>query len=389
SYFRKPLGLQTAKTAFAEGAAVAGMGIDIIGIPTLALLVGALLVKATLAPRARRVAGSTWKLGLVAFVAWLATAGIVDMGHPLQKVRRTVSFGRTGTADGYCWTWAGEGYFLGDRLLDRAIEVARTRTSNRLADEIPLPPSDRVVIVQVESLEDSVVDLEIEGELVMPFLASLREGSLYYKVEAIHDNGSADADFSMLTGVAPSPDVITYRLVGYPYGDTLPKIFARAGYHTQSIHGLYGTFFDRRRVFEGPMGFDEVIFEEELLAHGLPRGKWGLRDLDVLRYAGDRVRDAEGKLFQFVITLTSHGPFHFLKPEDEELFPGATRVRPRYLNSMRYVDRALREFYERLPEGTLLVIYGDHESATRPIARREDGSKLEAVPYLIHHQGHP
>lgn len=40
-----------------------------------------------------------------------------------------------------------------------------------------------------------------------------------------------------------------------------------------------------------------------------------------------------------------------------------------------------------MPEGTLLVIYGDHESLTRSQPRDAEGKKIEYVPYFIHQKG--
>lgn len=136
------------------------------------------------------------------------------------------------------------------------------------------------------------------------------------------------------------------------------------------------------------MGFDDVIFEEELVKdYGLVPGRWGVRDREMMRVAADRLLAHEGKIFQFIITLSSHSPFDFIDPEDEEIAPGAEYRRWRYFNSIRYADRALQDFYERVPEGTLLVIYGDHESLTRSQPRDAEGKKIEYVPYFIHQKG--
>lgn len=389
NYFDRPLGVQTAKRSFSEGAAVAGMGLDLVGGTTLTLLVIAFLLKCVFVLPAKRRVGFAWRTGLVMIVAWVGMAGIVNMGHPLHKMRRTYNFERTGMAYGYFFTWIGEEHFLGSRLLERAVETAEKKRSNRLADETPLPASDHVIIVQVESLEDSVVDLKVGGEYVMPFLEGLRHGSQYYKVVPFHDHGSADADFSMLTGRAPSPDLITYRLLDYPYGETLPKIFERAGYRAQMLHGLYGDFFDRRYAYEGFMGFSDLLFEEELESeHGLQSGKWGIKDRDVFGVGNDLIDARDGKVFQFIISLTSHGPFHFLTPEEEELFTKPSDLRERYLNHMRYVDRVLQAYFERLPNDSLVIFYGDHESATVPLERDANNRKIEFVPYIIHHKGH-
>lgn len=389
AYFDRPLGIQTAKNSFTEGAAVAGMGFDLVGGGTLLLFGIALLLKCTFALPVKRRVGFAWRTGLIATLAWVGMAGIVNMGHPLHKMRRTYNFERTGMAYGYFFTWIAEEHFLGGELLERAVERAEKTRSNKLAGEPPLPASDHVAIVQVESLEYSIVDHRVDGEYVMPFLADLRGTSKHYKVVPFHDHGSADADFSMLTGVAPSTDLITYRLLDYPYGETLPKVFERAGYRSQFLHGLFGDFFDRRHVFENYMGFSELLFEEELNERfDLVSGRWGIKDRDVMRVASELFEGEEGKVFQFVITLTSHGPFHFLEPEEREIFAQPADKRESYINHMRYVDRVLEAYYERLPEDTLLVIYGDHESATIELPRDDRGKKIEFVPYFIHHKGH-
>lgn len=387
-YFDRALSWQTIAAQAREGLAVAGMGTGLLGGPLVAALCLAFVAKLALALRARRGGPPPWRLGLVGLLGWAGMAGALNLVYPLQKLQVYSSIERTGVAYGYFWTWLGEAIYLDGHLLERAIEAARTRTSDRLRDE-PLPPvADRIVFVQVESLDDALLGHEEKGERVLPFLTALRDRSAYYRVRPIHDNGSADADFSMLTGLAPSPDVITYRLLHYPYGDTLPKILGRAGYHTEAIHGLYGHFFGRQPVFEGPMGFDSVLFEKELEEeHGARPGRWGIEDAALFDVAASRLLGRKGKVFQFLITLTSHGPFDYLEPEDEELFPRATSLRQRYLNSMRYVDRALEAFHARLPEGTLLVIYGDHESGTLPPRTDDGGRRWEIVPFLVHHKG--
>src|SRR5690606_38664913 len=227
AYFDRALSWQTIVVQLEEGLAVAGMGTGILGGPAIAGLLVALGVKVALALWARRRGTPARALGGCALGGWLCMAGALNLVYPLQKLQVYSSMERTGVAYGYFWTWVGEALYMGETLLERAIEAAETRRSDRLAVEPLPPPADRVVILQVESLDDALLGHEESGELVVPFLTRLREASAYYRVRPIHDNGSADADFSMLTGRAPSPDVITYRLLHYPYGAPLPKIFRR------------------------------------------------------------------------------------------------------------------------------------------------------------------
>ena len=64
----------------------------------------------------------------------------------------------------------------------------------------------------------------------------------------------------------------------------------------------------------------------------------------------------------FIITLTSHGPWIYLGPDEKQLYKQPQDIRDNYLNSMRYLDSALEKYVSQLPMGTIVILYGDHES---------------------------
>lgn len=397
AFFERALSLQTLKTSLLEGAAVAGVGLDLVSWETLLVLCILIGVKGAFVWRDRSHLRMRWRLAAIFLVAWAGLGLWANKNLlPLQMLVKHVPFERMAAAYGYLWTWMGEQIHLEGRVLERALEAATKNRSNRLSGEAALPVAEKVAIIQMESVEFESLGYELGGELVMPFLSSLRETSRFYKVRAIHENGSADADFSMLTGLAPSPDVITYRIRGYPYEDPLPSLFRRAGYRTEFFHGLYGDFFNRRPIMERRMGFDSVVFEEELVEHhGATPTRWGVKDRDVFQLAAREMNATEGPVFQFIITLTSHNPFDFLDEHEREISP---RLPPpkdererrlyRYADSIRYLDRVLEAYYEALPDGSLLVLYGDHSSFALPRAVRDsDGKLIEFVPYLVHQKG--
>lgn len=397
SVFQRALGFQTLKASFREGAAVADAGLALLNAKLLFGLLVLAVVKVALVWRNRSRFRPRWRVGFLFLFTWVGL-GIWGDENVLRlgNLVRHVSFEEAAAAYGYLWTWAGEEVHIGGRLLERALEVAERSRSNRLSDELPLPYAEKIAIIQMESVEFRSLDLEFEGEPLMPFLAELRKRSRFYKVRAIHENGSADADFAMLTGKAPSPDVIPYRIEGYPYENPLPSLFRRAGYRTEFYHGLYGHFFHRRPIIEKSMGFDSVVFEEELIErYGALPTHWGVKDRDVFRLAAKEMNASEGPVFQFIITLTSHVPFDFLSDDEREISPRVETpqdkwetIKLHYLDSIRYVDRVLREYYEALPEGSLVILYGDHATSAIPGNFRDpEGNVIEYVPYFIHQKG--
>lgn len=323
----------------------------------------------------------------VAAMSYLLVFSVVNTRlDPLRKFRIHGSVDRMGATYGYLPAWIGEAWYARqDALLERAIRAAAAGT-NRLAPiETPIVLTGNMVIIQVESMGADILGFEHEGELVMPFVTTLGDSAMFYRVKAIHSSGSADADFVMLTGRMPSPDIITYKIVDYQYAETLPKLAHREGYISFSLHGTTGAFFNRRGPFQR-MGFDTILFQEELeelLGKDYSDAAvQGVKDTDLLQFAGKVLQEHPNKrILCFIITLTSHGPFTSLEPAERELFPDPKNTTEHYLNSMRYVDRAIEHFLAQIEYGTTVVLYGDHGVRELP------QSDPDAVPFLIYQSG--
>ncbi|HKD38634.1 MAG TPA: LTA synthase family protein, partial [Pirellulales bacterium] len=224
--------------------------------------------------------------------------------------------------------------------------------------ETTIPIREKLAIIQAESLDFNVLGLEIGGQEVTPFLNRLRERSLFYRIAAARDTGSADADFIMLAGVMPSPHINTYNIRSYPYRNTLPQFLKQFGYNTALFHGNTGNFYSRRGAFE-KMGFSEVHFLEEMLADSVPPCPWGIEDRQVLEYSSQLLREASGPTCHFVITMSTHTPYRLLRSVESEVVPHPKTMADDYFNNMRYLDSRFRDYIGSLGAATV-VIYSDH-----------------------------
>ena len=257
-----------------------------------------------------------------------------------------------------------------------------------------------VVLLQLESLQHFLLDLEVSGHEVMPNLDRLKRGGLSsdYIFDVTHIGRTSDAEFSVLTGLYPDvrKPIAAYRI---PTGMiTLPKVLAKAGYRSSSIHGFKRSFWNR--AYSHPAyGIDEMYFEEafdESDVIGL-----GPSDRQVFRFAADLLasRRARPQLL-FVISLTSHHPYlsvpvEWMKPYAAlEPSEGYGLLAP-YLGSASYTDSAVGAFVDRLEslgilEDCLIVIYGDHDRGglgeQRPIPEVGDrmfGPAEDRVPFVV------
>ncbi len=389
NYFLRPLSLLTIVTSWREGLQVGGFAWDMFPRGPAALLFLTLVIKLTALVQSRRVSlprPCAWLAAGVLFwgyVGLYATANYLD---PLSYIQTTRGVGRLGHIRGYLGPWFAEWYYLSDgQLLDEVLEQRRKIYDRITPIEADIPIHERLVIIQAESLDTNILGFRAAGVEVTPFLNKLRNESMYYRVRAMHWQGSCDADFAALNGVAGSARANTYIIPDYPYENTTPQVLAECGFKTYSFHGNSGEFYDRRQAYE-KMGFEGIVFEEEMVQdHGLNAGRWGVSDAETLNLSARELLSAATPTCHFVITLTTHTPYTQLPPNEHELFGNATSTSERYFNNMRYLDNCLRGYITSLGEGVTVVIYADHptEHFEGFVCDRDLKREMQFVPCFI------
>ncbi|TWU16531.1 LTA synthase family protein [Allorhodopirellula heiligendammensis] len=381
NYFGSPLSWPVLSSQWREGLAVSDHGMSLVDWRIVAISAIALAVKVAIAnavPSGTMSRHERRRVVAIAGGVYLAVAiGLAGFHKPLRRI----SLGTPEYVYGYVVAWAAEAISLDNGVL---LEVALTKArgaSNILSEtERTLLLTNNVAIIQVESLDFDVIESEVDGEAVMPFLRGIQGQAMLYCVKPYHFTGSSEADFSMLTAAAPNGKVNPFQIQGFPYEQALPWLAQQQGYQAVAFHGNTGEFFHRRDAYE-QMGFSDIYFTEELEPLKVS-GHW---DRDLLEFSADLMEASTAPTLHFVITITSHGPFDRLLESDRELFEQPTNVQQRYLNSMRYVDRVLENYIEQLPMDTTVVLYGDHESNVHGYC--EDERHPDRVPWLILQKG--
>ncbi len=390
-YFGRTLTWTTITNYFSEGLSVGAYALSLLRWQSFSLIVLAALILLVLArwmrrhpiPRRRRV---TLCASCAAGYALLAIAS-TQWIDAIRKLRTFATVDRLAMTNGYLLTWYGEWRYLdGEVLLAQALEAAKIRQDRLTPVEVRVPLDDKVVIIQVESLESDILAFDVGSGPVMPFLRDVSRRSMLYRITPVHESGSCDADYAMLMNLYPGRDVTPYAVPEFDFSHSLAAHAREAGYRSVFFHGNDRSFFTRGAAID-KMGFDLALFRENLESrYGLTSSHWGISDRDLLSVSSSLLTGDPDPSLHFIITLTSHGPYHFLDPEECELFPRATNMREHYLNSMRFVDTQLRTYIGKLPHGTLVILYGDHAShvdyGQGPFAR-----DCEHVPLLVHKVG--
>ncbi|MEN2998310.1 MAG: sulfatase-like hydrolase/transferase [Brevinematia bacterium] len=278
-------------------------------------------------------------------------------------------------------------YLLDDKLAYKIVERGR---------EIVFTgsyPRRNVIVIQVESLDSSVVFTDYKGQPVTPFLRSLAEECIFFPiVVSYHFAGyTSDAEFAVLTSLHPLKDIPSIRY-WRNYNNSIVKVLKSNNYVAYAFHNNKGTFFGRKDAYKR-MGFDKLFDITEM---GLEEKGWGASDEDVFNFARNFIKKLKNtNFFAFIITMSTHGPFTFTeKYYTNELFndieDSTTR---RYFNSMSYIDKVLSNFVDFVRSNfsnTSVIIYGDHHSSVqnssyykRSVAFVDEGKIIEIVPLFI------
>ncbi|MDI6879657.1 MAG: LTA synthase family protein [Desulfitobacteriaceae bacterium] len=226
-----------------------------------------------------------------------------------------------------------------------------------------------LIVVQLESFQNFLLGLKVEGQEITPNLNRLAQGSLVFShfYSQIGQGNTSDAEFIFNTSLYPLENGAISS--SYPNKDfpSLPKVLREHGYASFTFHGNDLSFWNRKELYAG-LGYDraydkQFFGEEEILGMGPSDQVLFRKALPVLTEA-----QRQGQTFYAnFITLTCHHPY-ILPPERLDLtLPKELEgtLTGNYLKSSHYVDEAIGEFIEGLKQAGLwadsvMVFYGDH-----------------------------
>lgn len=271
-----------------------------------------------------------------------------------------------------------------------------------------------VFVIQVEALQSFVLGNEYKGDEITPFMNSLlANDTLYFEnyYYQIGGGNTSDAEFTVNNSLYARDDASCY--IEYADNDYygLPWLLRDAGYSTATVfHGYVADFWNRETAYV-KQGFNDFISVEDFKQRDdfSESEMWamdggGLSDRGMFSQTANIVSTYEEPFYSFIITLSTHSPFGI--PLDER-HVDADNPQPDlytlYLQSVRYFDQTLEEFFnalkeEGLYENSVFVLYGDHfaisdsEEYLRNGVRETTGRDYDvfdrySVPLIIHIPG--
>lgn len=257
-----------------------------------------------------------------------------------------------------------------------------------------------VIFIHMESIQNFLVDLKVNGIEITPNINRLTREGLYFSkfYPQISTGTSSDTEFTLSTGLLPSNSGTVFVNYFNREYETIQQLFNNKGYYTFSMHANKREYWNRSIMYD-TLGYQEFYAKDNLVVPEDTSDKdyvgLGLGDKSFFNQIIPILNDIKSNHTNYmgtIITLSNHTPFNDLekygdldfsitykKESDEVDIYGNTmyveEVIPyledtemgNYLKSAHYADEALGEFFEsvidnKLDEDTVFILYGDHES---------------------------
>jgi phosphoglycerol transferase MdoB-like AlkP superfamily enzyme len=255
-----------------------------------------------------------------------------------------------------------------------------------------------VVMVLSESLSDPTVLRGVTtGQDPIPFTRRLMRSTTSGSLLAPGiGGGTANAEFEVLTGMSlalfPPQLRVPFQML-VPERSRFPSLvqwYETTGHRPIAVHPFSTEMYRRRDVYRA-FGFDAFVHEETLSAPRRLGHEGYVSDASAFDEVVTRLRGSERPLFVQLVTMQNHIPY-------EERYDHPIPVRGpdggplpptgQYLRGLWHSDRALQSLVQdlqRLPERTVLVVYGDHLPGTYPEPVRELNGWLtmHRTPFVV------
>ncbi|MEE1131234.1 MAG: LTA synthase family protein [Caryophanon sp.] len=311
--------------------------------------------------------------------------------------------------DAYTQTKASTQRAMADS--DELIEIQNYATANKAGineDMFGKYEGRNVIFVSMESLQSFVINQEMNGHVVTPFLNSLtQDKDTYYFSDFYHQTGlgkTSDSEFIVENGFLGSGNGAAFFTNGENTYTSLSQRLGENGYYTSVIHANNKSFWNRDRMYQS-LSIDHFYDVDAFTIGEGQSVSWGMKDIPFFEQSAQILSEVEQPFATRLITLTNHHPFE-LEEQDKMIpeYDSNSGTVNRYFQTVRYMDESFKVFFEQLKatgvyDNSIIVMYGDHygiselhhKAMAQYLGKEEltayDHALLQSVPMFIHIPG--
>ncbi len=226
-----------------------------------------------------------------------------------------------------------------------------------------------VIILQLESIQEFVINKEINGKEITPNLNQFINENIEISNMFMQSYSStADSEFSTVTSLYPMENGMSYSRYYTNTYDDIFTMFKNEGYTTSYMHGNYGFFWNRENVYKE---FDVEHIELKDEFEDISENIMGyLSDELLYRQAVEKLKQYNMPFISYIVSESSHTPFELWGLLDEskvniDVGKYKGTFFGNYLESVNYADYAFGVFIDELKaanlyDDTVILLFGDH-----------------------------
>lgn len=240
-------------------------------------------------------------------------------------------------------------------------------------DFLGMAENKNVIMLQLESVQEFVVNKEIDGKEITPNLNKfLKENIEFSQMNMQSYASTADSEHSSITSIYPMENGMSFSKYYTNTYDDIFKMFKEGGYQTSYMHGNNGTFWNRENVYTR-MPVDHIEFKTEFEDVSEIVSEYVSDEL-IYKQAVQKLKNYQNQedkpFFSFIVAASSHTPFQLEGLQDrskisvdvgkyKDTFFG------NYIEAVNYADYAFGQFLKGLEEeglydDTVILVFGDH-----------------------------
>lgn len=262
-----------------------------------------------------------------------------------------------------------------------------------------------VIFISLESVQSFVINNEVNGEEITPFLNDLIKDSYYFEnfYHQTEQGKTSDSEFLIENSLYPLSRGAVYFTHGQNEYNALPEMLNEVGYYTSVFHANNKSFWNRDVMYEN-IEYDYFYDIDSFEVTEQNSIGWGLKDKEFFSQSIEYLQSQSEPFYSKFITLTNHYPFE-LSEEDASIgqYDSNSKTLNQYFPTVHYTDEAVEEFFAQMKaaglyENSIFILMGDHygisefhNSAMEQYLGYEINSfeqvQLQRVPFIVHIPG--
>lgn len=265
-----------------------------------------------------------------------------------------------------------------------------------------------VIMISLESLQNFVINNEMNGHVITPFLNELaKDPDTFYFNNFYHQTGlgkTSDSEFILENSLyGRNGGAVFFTNSGNTYNSLSEKL-GDNGYYTTVMHANNRSFWNRDIMYQA-LKVDKFY---DVDSYEIGEGQavnWGMKDIPYFEQSVELMKEMPQPFSTRMITLTNHHPFDL--DEEDMMIPAYdsnSKTLNQYFQTVRYMDESIKVFFEDLKksglyDNSIIIMYGDHygisENHNKAMGMYLDKEitpldtvELQKVPMYIHIPGY-